>query len=543
MLRYSLLLLIVFSPTLLPAQNTASFVADAEKALELIESGKFVEVKPITDRLLQQAASVDNASALTDIGIALEDSGRYREAEPFHHKALEIHERQHGKDHSDTVPALTNLAINCKEQGHYAKAEPLYQQALNIVTADKNDFHAALLMNNLAFLYQEQYREDEAEKLYNDALELHRRRTGGQDDEYMASPCQNLARLYYFQSRRAEPQEKNRLLAKAEALAERALKIDKKFDKDSPETGASLNMLAVVYSDQKQFDKAEPLLKQALRIYEKAGRKNHPWTAECMHDLATLYERQERYTDAEPLRNHAIYVYGISGAEAHLGQDWYKSRAALYKNTNRPEEAVADLKTAMTLAMKVHEHASGGYMQRTHAFTQYYGIFERMVDWQYELGGMNEAYEAMERSRARTLLDIMRANGIDFLTGAPEETARKLRDAEEDARGDVKAAEQAEQPNLLAAARQKHDEAIDAILAESQAYQPMNIVAFETVRQMLTADKTLALAYFIGDEKSYLLFYGLDTEPTLVPLELDEAKAKLFGVEKGHLTAKVLTTL
>ena len=197
----------------------------------------------------------------------------------------------------------------------------------------------------------------------------------------------------------------------------------------------------------------------------------------------------------------------------------------------------------MTLAMKVHEHASGGYMQRTHAFTQYYGIFERMVDWQYELGGMNEAYEAMERSRARTLLDIMRANGIDFLTGAPEETARKLRATEEAARSDVKVAEQAEQPNLLAAARQKHDEAIGAILAESQAYQPMNIIAFETVRQMLTADKTLALAYFIGDKKSYLLFYGFDTEPKLLPLELDENQAKLFGVEEGYLTATKLMSL
>jgi len=241
-------------------------------------------------------------------------------------------------------------------------------------------------------------------------------------------------------------------------------------------------------------------------------------------------------------------VYNQSGAEAHLGQDWYHSRAALYKKTNRPKEAIADLKRAMELAMKVHEHASGGYMQRTQAFTQYYGIFERMVDWQYELrdsemGDMNEAYDAMERSRARTLLDIMRANGIDFLTGVSEETARKLRAAEESARGDVKVAEQAEQPAAQVAAKKKHDDAMDAILAESQAFQPMQTVAFETVRQMLTTEKTLALHYFVGDEKSYLLLYGLDAEPQLLPLELNVDQATLFNVEKGHLTAKKLQLL
>ena len=542
MLRYRLLLLLFLFPALLWAQNPSSFDANAERACQLIESERFDEAKRITDQLLRQATNVSDASALTDIGIAFEDKGRYNEAEPFHRRALEINERQYGENHPGTVPALTNLAINYKERGRYAEAEPLYKQALEIATRT-DSFHAALLMNNLAFLYQEQYRYVEAEGLYQKALNIHKARTGGKDDEYMASPLQNLARLYYFQSREAEPLEKQKLLREAEKLAERALKIDEQSDPDHPETGASLNMLAAIYSDLKNYNKAEPLFERSLTVYEKAGRKNHPWTAECMHDLATLYERQGRYQEAEPLRNHTIDMYLNSGAEPHLGQDWYKNLAALYKNTNRPEKAVANLKEAMKLAMKVHEHASGGYMQRTHAFTQYYGIFERMVDWQYELGDMNEAYLAMEGSRARTLLDIMMANGIDFLTGASEETARKLRAAEEAASSDVKVAEQAEQPKALVAARKKHDDAMEAILAENQAFQSMKTIAFETVRQMLAAEKTLALEYFIGDEKSYLLLYGLDTEPKLLPLELDENQANLFNVEKGYLTAKKLMSL
>jgi len=516
MTRYIFTLLFLLPPILLSAQT------DAERAL------------------LQRATTLSDASALTNIGIALEDSGRYTEAEPFHIKALEISESRHGKKHPDTVPALTNLAINYKERGRYADAEPLYLQALAIVA---DSFQTALLKNNLAFLYQEQYRYDEAKKLYDDALDIHTKRTQGNDDEYMASPLQNRARLYYFQSREAEPNEKRRLLQNAQADAKRALNIDEEIDKDHPDTGASLNMLAVVYSDQGRYAEAESLLKRALQIYERAGRKNHPWTAECMHDLATLYERQQRYQEAEPLRNHTIDVYQQSGAEAHLGQDWYKSRAALYKKTNRPKEAVADLKEAMNLSFKVREHASGDYEQKAQTFAQYYNLFEHMVDWQYELGNMNEAYEAMEQSRARGLLNMLLAHHIDLLAGVSEEIAQPLRAAEDAARAEIAIAEKTDQTEALNAAKRKLAVAMEAIYSVSPAYRQMTVVALDSVRSELIAEKSLALEYFIGGEKSYLLLYGFDTEPRLLPLVLDDKQAELFGVEPGPLTTQKLATL
>ena len=546
MLHYNLIFLLFLSAALLPAQNRVAFEADAGKAYELLQAGKVDEAKPITDRLLQQATSLADAQALTDIGIAFEEKGRYSEAEPFHKRALEINQRQDGENHPDTARSLTNLAINYKERGRYAEAEPLYKQALDIVAP--NGLHAALLMNNLAFLDQEQYRYAEAEELYLKALDLHKARTGGKDDEYMASPLQNLARLYYFQSREAEPLEKQKLLEKAESFAKRALRIDEQSDPDHPETGASLNMLGAIYSDQNRFNEAEPLLKRALVIYEKGLSRNHPWTAECMHDLATLYERQQRYDEAEPLRNHTIDVYRQSGAEPHLGQDWYKNRAALYKNTNRPKEAVADLKEAMDLSLDVRKHASGSDEQRAHTFSRYYNLFETMVDWQYELGDRNEAYEAMERSRAQGLQDLANASGIDLLAGVPDEFARKLRADEAAAQTEVATAEKMNKYEVLKIARKKLADAKAAIRSMSPAYRLMiaedrKPVPLDSVRKELVAEKTLALEYLLGGEKSYLLVYGIDTEPRLLPLELDEKQAELYAVESGSLTAKKLETI
>ena len=562
MYRYFFALLFILSPTLLSAQT------DAERAATLIEGGRFSEAKQITDRLLRQATTLSDADALTNIGIAFEDSGRYPEAEPFFKRALEIYEKIRGKDHPDTVPALTNLAINRKERGRYAEAEPLYQQALKIVAP--NSLEATLLMNNLGFLYQEQYRYAEAEKLYEEALDNHKKRTGGKDDKHMASPLQNLARLYYFQSRslEAESPEKQKLLREAESLAKRALKIDEEESgKDDPLTGMSLNMLGAVYSDQKRFAEAEPLLKRALANYEKGLSKNHPWHAECSHDLATLYERQKRYKEAEPLRDHTIAVYRQSGAEAHIGQDWYKSRAILYKNTNRPREAVADLKEAMRLSLEVRKHTSGGDEQRAHTFLRYYSLFEMMVDWQYELGNIHEAYKAMEQSRAQGLQDLMNAADIDLLAGVPEATAGKLQAAETAAFDEVvscvhqleavqnqpdstpgKRKDEARLTEALKIARKKLDDAKAAIRAESPAYRLMiakdrEPVALDIIRRELVMEKSLAAQYLIGAEKSYLLLYGLDMEPRLLPLTLDARQAAPFGVEAGHLTTKKLASI
>jgi len=68
-------------------------------------------------------------------------------------------------------------------------------------------------------------------------------------------------------------------------------------------------------------------------------------------------------------------------------------------------------------------------------------------------------------------------------------------------------------------------------------------VLLDTIRQELVAEKTLALQYLIGEEESFLLLYGFDTEPRLLPLVLDGKQAELFSVEPGSLATKKLATI
>ena len=96
-------------------------------------------------------------------GKALKEAGRYEQAIPFYREALELGEREFGPDHPTTALLLNNLASLYESQGRYAEAEPLYERALAILEMALGPEHpnVADSLNNLAALYTAQDRSSE----------------------------------------------------------------------------------------------------------------------------------------------------------------------------------------------------------------------------------------------------------------------------------------------------------------------------------------------------------------------------------------------
>ncbi len=69
------------------------------------------------------------AQLLNDAGYYLKVSAQYELAEPFLQRALAIRERVLGAEDPDTASSLNNLAGLYKDQGKYEEAEPLYHCA------------------------------------------------------------------------------------------------------------------------------------------------------------------------------------------------------------------------------------------------------------------------------------------------------------------------------------------------------------------------------------------------------------------------------
>jgi tetratricopeptide (TPR) repeat protein len=92
--------------------------------------------------------------------------------------------------------------------------------------------------------------------------------------------------------------------AKAEPLYKQALAIrEKALDPEDPKVATSLNNLAGVYHNQGQYAKAEPLCRRALVIREKTLGPQHPRVATSLCCLAALYHNQGQTPRPNPYTN------------------------------------------------------------------------------------------------------------------------------------------------------------------------------------------------------------------------------------------------
>jgi CHAT domain-containing protein/tetratricopeptide (TPR) repeat protein len=103
--------------------------------------------------------------------------------------------------------------------------------------------------------------------------------------------------------------------AKAEPLFVRMLQIrEKVLGMEHPDTATTLSLLAGMYYEQREYAKAQPLLVRSLEIREKALGPQHPDTVTSLDNLALLYRSQADYAGAEPL-----FVRSLEIREKALG--------------------------------------------------------------------------------------------------------------------------------------------------------------------------------------------------------------------------------
>ncbi|NOU35329.1 MAG: tetratricopeptide repeat protein [Kiritimatiellaceae bacterium] len=66
--------------------------------------------------------------------------------------------------------------------------------------------------------------------------------------------------------------------------------------------------LALLYTTQNRYAKAEPLYRRSLAIREKAFGLNHPNVAQTLENMAVLYRKTGREKEAEPMEQRAAAI-------------------------------------------------------------------------------------------------------------------------------------------------------------------------------------------------------------------------------------------
>jgi CHAT domain-containing protein len=191
-------------------------------------------------------------------------------------------------------------------------------------------------LNNLAGLYQEQGRYDEAEPLYREALEGMREALGPRHPDTLVS-LNNLAVVYDVQGRYgdAEPLYREALEGMREVRGSR-----------HPDTVVSLNNLAFVYQTMGRYGEAEPLYLEALQTGREVLGPRHPRTLATQRNMVAFLVTQNRRAEAVGMLQQME-----SNLLGWIGQELYSTEAGtvrrqLVSSQATFQDAVLSLATA-----------------------------------------------------------------------------------------------------------------------------------------------------------------------------------------------------
>jgi tetratricopeptide (TPR) repeat protein len=300
-----------------------------EKALPMLR-----EVFEASQRLFGDVHE-DTCTARNNLAVCHVELEQLDEAEPLYQRNLEVQQRSLGEAHPHTLGTLGNLAGLYFARGKFEQAEPLMVKTLAILrrtrAADSPD--VLLAMHNLAAVYFRQGKYAEAEPLFVEAVAGYRKVLGEEAGNTLVV-TDGLAVLYRNWGKDDQ----------AEQLfeRERAARLRQPGGADDPRTAKVLVSLGLIRLRRKKAAEAEPLLRAALRIYQK--RMPEGWYCfDVQTFLGECLTAQAKYAEAELLllagyegmRQRAKTIPPDADYLAKAGQRVVR----LYEAWNKPEQA------------------------------------------------------------------------------------------------------------------------------------------------------------------------------------------------------------
>jgi CHAT domain-containing protein/cytochrome c-type biogenesis protein CcmH/NrfG len=285
-------------------------------------------------------------------------------------------------------------------------------------------------------------------------------------------------------------------------------------------------------------------LEKALEAFDGALNLNEHSRFYLYTDLGQVYSQLGDSSRALALFQKSLQVYNNHSSENKAG-NWF-GIAQIERNNGNFEEALTSIETALKL-IEEQRMTRVSPEERQNFFASKQEYYEFYIDLLMELQEKNpskgynmRAFEIAERSKARSLLDLLAEAEIDINKGIDPELAIAERQLQEeldaierrrvtlynsDYTSEQAAAIEMERQYLL----QKYQELQTKIRKVSPSYadltQPQPLTTTE-IQEKAIDDDTLLLHYFLGEKRSFLWAVGREgiTSYQLPPkAEIEEA--------------------
>ncbi|KAN0069133.1 HET domain containing protein [Elaphomyces granulatus] len=294
--------------------------------------------------------------------------------------------------------ALFKLGFLYENQGKLDEAEKMYQRALRGYEEVWGPDHTSTLdtVNNLGVLYAGQGKLDEAEMMCQRALQG-REKAWGPDHTSTLDTVNNLGVLYGYQGK----------LDEAEMMYQRALQgKEKAWGPDHTSTLDTVNNLGVLYRSQGKLDEAEKMYQRALQGKEKAWGPDHTSTLKTVHNLGVLYANQGKLDEVEKMYQRALQGFEKAWGTDHISTlpaAWGPDHTSTLNTVNNLGGLYAN-QGKLDEAEKMYQRALQGYEkafgpENVARYRQALNTIRNLGDLFATQGHLGEAKEMYSRAR------------------------------------------------------------------------------------------------------------------------------------------------
>ncbi len=380
---------------------------DLDGAAELARQASVILEREMPD-------SRELANTLSNYGDTLRQKGDLRGAQPILERALAIRRK--------AVPGSLDVAISCnslglaaRARGELSRADDYLQQSVEIrrrISPDSPGLAANLA--NLAVVASDRGDHESADRLIRQALAIWEKRSPGSIDV-----ARGLVVAATVAWERGDVFE-------SEALQRRALDLFQRVSSDSLEQANVVNNLGLLEEERANFFDARRLYLRALESRQLRAPGGLD-VASSLGNLGRLAAAEGDLRSAEEFLVQARFV----AANETLGTRELASILSTLGDVRLRQGRRGEARDAYCEAATVIESLGarlGGSDEARAGFTaRKAGIFRAWIDVLADLGDVAAAFGALERSRARGLVELLAQRDLDWSTDVPASLAREQR--------------------------------------------------------------------------------------------------------------------
>jgi CHAT domain-containing protein/Tfp pilus assembly protein PilF len=351
------------------------------------------------------------ANALNSIGIVYQDQGHFSLAIESFRKSLEMAKLQ--GDKMKIAAALGSIGNVYYDQNNYSSAAEFFQKSLAYYREAGSKDGEARILNSLGTIQYHQGNLDLALKFYQDSLSL-KEKVGSREEQ--ARTLYSLGNVY---SAKGDYELAEEYFRKSMALSEAA-------DAKS-EIAVLFNNLGYVYLARGNLSLALEYFQKSLELSEAIGAMKI--SAESLDYLAEVCLLQGKPAQALDSAERSAEIAEQLGslemlwtACAHAGK--------AHRQLARPAQARQAFEKAISAIEAMRDQAVGGERETQGFLASRVSPYHEMIGLLIDQNKTGEALSYAERSKARTLLDVLQKGKVDIhrsLTDVEREQERKLK--------------------------------------------------------------------------------------------------------------------